>query len=952
MPIYILNNAYKKRNKKYTYVYEPGRGLPRRPKPDTGIKSQPCHLVDPPPEFDEEGKELGPDAQVWKAYVREADRVDEELVDGWNKSMDVNLIFAALFSAISTAFVIESYKNLKQDPADVSAQALLVISQTLSSLTNAPQPAASTPIPFEEAAPFRAAPSAIFVNVLWFLSLSLSVAVSLISMLAKEWCLEFMSGRIGPPGAQARRRQRRWDALESWRMKEVLTMLPSLIHLSLLLFAIGLCVFLWDVHYGVAIPVVIVTTLAAGAYFACTILPFIDNYCPYGTVLSRLYKSFSSGYSPSVGDGGIQDETTGQALHWMIVNCETPRSVDVALQSLAGAEKGLPPTMLEKCDAWTLIRQRVDSIDPTGEKAESVSLLYRRGLDCHFKMRTGNDKSHDWNREFQRLLPLVLGLQGCVNSIIFKVLEQLRLSDRNRSILEQCTWIGPRLLHFEYGPDLIDKDTPWGSIMGEYGGDMHAERSEALAESIIQLLAQHMTGEVRTEPVIQSALSACLLLLLSGRVASNPSAASVYIKRLIRAYRPQVSTGSEHTRIRVDHNEAANQSNRITFALLLGAMAVANVNCFVRHSPGLPGSLPASSIPGNKTHRMEKVIELGWHCLISAAYPGTLSFNDSHYLVHGISHFLARAKEYNLSARDCTFIRDLLGDNWLYTIRPSEEDEYCLTYHIEELANSLATNLDLDALTAPLLTCLTMLPWMNYGHQRLQPTPETYVFVVRVICWECKSGTSTDYISLISRFPFPKASQKLTHLLSNQGVFQQLLSLLDSEGFFGRAFAVAQIWLLLHMSLQVPDCRSSTSSKLAAMLLVYPDLQHDLSNKDTVMKCLESRLLDLVDSDEHTNIFDGNQARYLCRVLECMLQMRCTPLPEYVHQMLDNAPWELRGIGSFVDLEVEVADPSPNDNFGCKVTPSDPEPTVKSQAITSFPLHMATDSNDQDPVAK
>ncbi|CAE6478443.1 unnamed protein product, partial [Rhizoctonia solani] len=88
-------------------------------------KPQPSYPVDPPQEFDEPGKELDADAQVWKTYVRETDQVDGELVDGWNKSMDVILIFAALFSAISTAFVIESYKNLKQDSADLSAQTLL-----------------------------------------------------------------------------------------------------------------------------------------------------------------------------------------------------------------------------------------------------------------------------------------------------------------------------------------------------------------------------------------------------------------------------------------------------------------------------------------------------------------------------------------------------------------------------------------------------------------------------------------------------------------------------------------------------------------------------------------------------------------------------------------------------------------------------------------------------------
>ncbi|CUA77360.1 hypothetical protein RSOLAG22IIIB_06675 [Rhizoctonia solani] len=282
---------------------------------------QPFYIVEPPQEFDERGKELSPDAQVWKTYVREADQVDGELVDGWNKSTDVILIFAALFSAISTAFVIESYKNLKQDPADVSAQTLLVISQNIAIIANGSQPSSGSPsLESQESPPFTAPLSAIVVNTLWFLSLSLSVAVSLISMLAKEWCLAFMSGRTGPPGSQARRRQQRWDGLVNWKMKEVLMVLPSLIHLSLLLFAIGLCVFLWDVHFGVAIPVVFVTTIAAGVYIGCTILPFMDDYCPYGTVLSRLYKHFMSLEPHANRVDFEQDEVTVQALQWMVAN--------------------------------------------------------------------------------------------------------------------------------------------------------------------------------------------------------------------------------------------------------------------------------------------------------------------------------------------------------------------------------------------------------------------------------------------------------------------------------------------------------------------------------------------------------------------------------------------------------------------------------------------------------
>ncbi|CAE6364835.1 unnamed protein product [Rhizoctonia solani] len=893
-------------------------------------------IIDPPQEFDEEGKELGPDAQVWKTYVREADRVDEELVDGWNKSMDVNLIFAALFSAISTAFVIESYKNLKPDPADVSAQTLLVISQTLSSLANASQPATSTPVPSEEAAPFQASASAICVNVLWFLSLSLSVAVSLISMLAKEWCLEFMSGRTGPPGAQARRRQRRWDGLESWKMKELLTVLPSLIHLSLLLFAIGLCVFLWDVHYGVAIPVVFVTTLAAGAYFACTILPFIDNYCPYGTVLSRLYKQFSGEYSQSVRDSGNQDETTGRALHWMIVNCETPRSVDVALQSLAGAEWGLPRTMLERCDAWTLIRQRAESIDPAGGNADVVNSLYKRALECHFKMTVFLDKSHPSYPDYQRIVPLVLGMQACINSVIYKVLERLRPLDRNRPIFEQCTIIGLRLLYFNCQLLVAGDHKPEGPSLYEYGDGMHAERSEALGKDTIQLLAQHMTGKVETDPAIQCALSACLLLLLSFEMVTNPSAAVGYIQRLVRASQPRLgnnlNTGDTDIRIK---NAQTPQSNRSTFALFLGAMAIANTNCFVKESPCLNslGSLPST----HANDRIEKVLELGWQYLIGTIYPGTTSFNTFHYLIHGSLHLLTEANTYNLTTEDCTFLWVLLKDEGFLSGLSSEEDECCIAHHVRAITSALTPRPNLDTLSFPLLKCLSMLPKIVYGNEYLQPTPESYCLTVKVLCWESKAEDVTGLIHLLLRFPFPTASDQLVDLFYTSGIIHELVNLLESTDEFSQAFAVAQIWLLFRMSLQTPVCTSDTMNKLEDMLLRYPGLENDLTKLEAVVEDLESRMLNVLHHNRLGERFELHQRIYLHRVLECMLQTRSMPLLEEAHEDLKEIPQCLRGINSFVDLEAGEAGP-PNDS---NAAPSNLESRI--------PPGAAPDPNDPNP---
>ncbi|CUA75813.1 hypothetical protein RSOLAG22IIIB_12001 [Rhizoctonia solani] len=382
MLLYMLGGKVKGRNRRQ------GR-IPRSKSPKN------FYPVDPPQEFDDEpGKELGPDAQVWKTYVKETDQVDGELVDGWNKSMDVILIFAALFSAISTAFVIESYKNLKQDPADISAQTLLIISQTLAGIANGSQVSGTQPPAGSqlEAPPFSVP--------------CLSVAVSLISMLAKEWCITFMAGRIGTPGAQARRRQQRWEAL--------------------LLFAIGLCVFLWDVHFGVAIPVIFVTTAAAGAYFACTILPFLDNYCPYGTVLSMMYKRFTDSCKRTTHDSNdtTQDEITANALGWMIENCETPRSVDVALQSLAGRSKGFPQILLVRWDVWTLIKRRLGSEDVRGQNValnlDSSYAAHARALQAITDFEDEEESEYNGlhygsRAEAGRLEVLTLGLQSCID---------------------------------------------------------------------------------------------------------------------------------------------------------------------------------------------------------------------------------------------------------------------------------------------------------------------------------------------------------------------------------------------------------------------------------------------------------------------------------------------------------------------------------------------------------
>ncbi|EUC61824.1 hypothetical protein RSOL_407930, partial [Rhizoctonia solani AG-3 Rhs1AP] len=301
---------------------------PPDPTPSAAPVTQMPVNTDPTMERDEYGAEMGKEARVWKIYVKETDRADAELVDGWNKSLDVILVFAALFSAVSTAFLIESSQKLQEDPADVTAQTLLVISQALSVLTNTTQPTGVQSSNTVNTGSFSPSRITVTVNTLWYLSLSLSVATSLLAMLAKDWCHSFLAGRSGHPHTQTMRRQQKWMMIEKWKMQELIMVLPSLIHLSLFNGSL-------PVHMPKASPQ--------------------DGYLDL-------------------------DRVTTLALHWLITVCEAPSAIDAALQAIAGATAHIYRAPLETCNASLEISKRLVSGNIYKTADRHVVSLYIRAL--------------------------------------------------------------------------------------------------------------------------------------------------------------------------------------------------------------------------------------------------------------------------------------------------------------------------------------------------------------------------------------------------------------------------------------------------------------------------------------------------------------------------------------------------------------------------------------------
>ncbi|TDL17837.1 hypothetical protein BD410DRAFT_534140 [Rickenella mellea] len=180
--------------------------------------------------------------------------------------MDSLLIFAALFSASVTAFVIESYNNLVQDTGEVTISVLLRISQQIANGTLTP--AAVRPS-------FQPASIDVAVNILWFLSLAFSLTCALAAVLVRQWARQYLRfpRSFSSTSEQARARQYVFENMQWWKMDVIVEAIPALLHISLILFFVGLLLFVRAVNFTLALYLLCFSAVGGAAYLMLTITP-------------------------------------------------------------------------------------------------------------------------------------------------------------------------------------------------------------------------------------------------------------------------------------------------------------------------------------------------------------------------------------------------------------------------------------------------------------------------------------------------------------------------------------------------------------------------------------------------------------------------------------------------------------------------------------------------------
>ncbi|KAJ7451222.1 hypothetical protein B0H11DRAFT_1821906 [Mycena galericulata] len=224
-------------------------------------------------------------AKLWAVYISEAEKYDKALVESWKSDMEGMLIFAGLFSASLTAFLIESYKTLNPDSGNETVIYLAQISQQLAAASSGRQ------FPLPQLTTFTPPTSSLVCNALWFISLGLSLTCALIATLLEQWARDFLhkADMRSSPVIKARIFSYLYYGLKRFNLHMVVDLVPLLLHASLLFFFSGLVAFLIPVN---AVMTVIAATLlgvVAAIYAILTLLPLLYIDCPYRTPLSGTF---------------------------------------------------------------------------------------------------------------------------------------------------------------------------------------------------------------------------------------------------------------------------------------------------------------------------------------------------------------------------------------------------------------------------------------------------------------------------------------------------------------------------------------------------------------------------------------------------------------------------------------------------------------------------------------
>ncbi|KAF8486853.1 hypothetical protein DFH94DRAFT_701142 [Russula ochroleuca] len=307
---------------------------------------------------------------LWTLYGKEAKGHDDSRIQTLKDDMDGVLIFAGLFSAALTSFVVDSKQNLTVSPTDkmvyyLQQQSTILsqISQQISSIAPQVSIPSTPPPPFP---PFNPSASDVRINAFWFMALTFSLSAALLAILVQQWVRDYMHifQRYSDPLKSARIRQYLFEGSEGWYMPIAAEAVPGLLHVSLFLFFVGLGDSTLNINTTIGLTTTIPIGLCGLLYIFITFAPVIYPQSPYQTSFSgaiwyaiqksrgRIFKDRngeSNSVSTNMAKGQMElsmEETKERkardkrAIQWLLDNLTEDAEIESFAMSIPGSFNG------------------------------------------------------------------------------------------------------------------------------------------------------------------------------------------------------------------------------------------------------------------------------------------------------------------------------------------------------------------------------------------------------------------------------------------------------------------------------------------------------------------------------------------------------------------------------------------------------------------------------------
>ncbi|KAF9780446.1 hypothetical protein BJ322DRAFT_1012058, partial [Thelephora terrestris] len=129
------------------------------------------------------------EARFYKNYGDVAKEYDDDYLKKYREDLETTLLFAGLFSAVTSAFIIQLGSSLQSDPGDETAALLRVLIYKIDNTTFGNE---VPPLPQWNGPP----PAMVHVQAILFASLATSLLGALLAMLGKQWLNRYDSSDL------------------------------------------------------------------------------------------------------------------------------------------------------------------------------------------------------------------------------------------------------------------------------------------------------------------------------------------------------------------------------------------------------------------------------------------------------------------------------------------------------------------------------------------------------------------------------------------------------------------------------------------------------------------------------------------------------------------------------------------------------------------------------------